>query len=114
MFPAATKSSSMATAASSSSILTTRPANATSRAGRLFVSCEPRPGELRDLPAVTRDKGAAPIQLLGNIEFPEEARHCLDRGAEGVGLYRTEFLYLNKVSDPTEAEHLEAYQTVLR
>jgi phosphotransferase system enzyme I (PtsI) len=68
--------------------------------------------ELHDLPAVTRD-GVA-ITLLGNIEFPHEAAHCLERGAEGVGLYRTEFLYLDRQSDPTEGDHLEAYLTVLR
>jgi phosphotransferase system enzyme I (PtsI) len=67
---------------------------------------------LRDLPAETRD--GVRVRLLGNIEFPPEATHCLDRGAEGVGLYRTEFLYLNRKSHPTEAEHLDAYLTVLR
>jgi phosphotransferase system enzyme I (PtsI) len=67
---------------------------------------------LRDLPAETRDK--ARVLLLGNIEFPEEAAHCLQRGAQGVGLYRTEFLYLNKQTDPTEAEHVDAYLMVLR
>ena len=61
--------------------------------------------------AVTRD--GARITLLGNIEFPSEAAHCLERGAEGVGLYRTEFLYLNKSADPTEAEHYEAYRDVV-
>ena len=69
-------------------------------------------GELRDLPGETRD--GVRVQLLGNIEFPEEAQHCLDRGANGVGLYRTEFLYLNKSTDPTEAEHVDAYLHVLR
>jgi phosphotransferase system enzyme I (PtsI) len=68
--------------------------------------------ELRDLPAVTRD--GVQVTLLGNIEFPHESAHCLERGAEGVGLYRTEFLYLDKQADPTEAEHLDAYMTVLR
>jgi phosphotransferase system enzyme I (PtsI) len=67
---------------------------------------------LRDLPAETRDGHS--ILLLGNIEFPTEAAHCLERGAAGVGLYRTEFLYLGKESDPTEEEHLEAYLAVLR
>ena len=51
---------------------------------------------------------------MGNIEFPQEAKHCLDRGADGVGLYRTEFLYLNKTTDPTETEHLDAYTMVAR
>src|SRR5262249_26405732 len=68
--------------------------------------------ELGDLPAQTRDGVRLP--LLGNIEFPQEATHCLERGADGVGLYRTEFLYLGKHADPTEAEHLDAYLTVLR
>jgi len=67
---------------------------------------------LRDLPAETRDGHR--VQLLGNIEFPTEATHCLERGAAGVGLYRTEFLYLGKDRDPTEEEHLEAYLAVLR
>jgi phosphotransferase system enzyme I (PtsI) len=71
-----------------------------------------RLGELRDLPAETRD--GTRVLLMGNIEFPEEADHCLERGAAGVGLYRTEFLYLNKCDDPTEKEHLDAYLQVLR
>jgi phosphotransferase system enzyme I (PtsI) len=75
-------------------------------------SFESRLGELRDLPAETRD--GARVLLLGNIEFPQEASHCVKRGANGVGLYRTEFLYLGKKTDPTEAEHLDAYLTVLR
>ncbi len=76
-----------------------------------FATFESGLVELRDLPAVTRD--GVPIQLLGNIEFPHEATHCLDRGAAGVGLYRTEFLYLDKKNDPTEEEHFAAYSTVL-
>jgi phosphotransferase system enzyme I (PtsI) len=77
-----------------------------------FLSFESRLGELRDLPAETRD--GVDIPLMGNIEFPQEASHCIQRGADGVGLYRTEFLYLGKDSDPTEADHLDAYLTVLR
>ena len=67
---------------------------------------------LRDQPAVTLD--GHQIRLLGNIEFPSEAEHCRDRGAEGVGLYRTEFLYLGKDEDPTEEEHFDAYMRVLK
>jgi phosphotransferase system enzyme I (PtsI) len=77
-----------------------------------FRTFENQLGELRQLPAETRD--GVRIPLLGNIEFPQEASHCIDRGADGVGLYRTEFLYLGKQADPTEAEHLDAYLTVLR
>ncbi len=69
---------------------------------------------LRTQPAVTDDKPPVPIRLLGNIELTQEAGHCLDYGAEGIGLYRTEFLYLNKTADPTEQEHYEAYREVLR
>ncbi|MBP3953778.1 phosphoenolpyruvate--protein phosphotransferase [Gemmata sp. G18] len=68
---------------------------------------------LRDKPCVTRDDVPVPIRLLGNIELAQEASHCLDRGAEGVGLYRTEFLYLNKSSHPTEEEHFAAYSSVV-
>ncbi|MFO0804610.1 MAG: phosphoenolpyruvate--protein phosphotransferase [Gemmataceae bacterium] len=67
---------------------------------------------MREKPAVTLD--GTSIRLLGNIELSQEAAHCLDRGAEGVGLYRTEFLYLNKTTAPTEAEHYEAYRAVLQ
>ncbi|HZY84843.1 MAG TPA: phosphoenolpyruvate--protein phosphotransferase [Gemmataceae bacterium] len=69
-------------------------------------------GELRALPAVTRD--GVRVGLHGNIEFPPEAAHCVERGADGVGLYRTEFLYLGRQTDPTEEEHLAAYLTVVR
>ena len=67
---------------------------------------------LRDKPAATLD--GARVRLLGNIELAHEAPHCLDRGAEGVGLYRTEFLYLNKTAHPTETEHYEAYKSVVQ
>jgi phosphotransferase system enzyme I (PtsI) len=77
-----------------------------------FRTFESRLEELRDLPAETRDGVRVP--LLGNIEFPLEAAHCLDRGADGVGLYRTEFLYLGKKTHPTEEDHLDAYLTVLK
>ncbi len=81
-------------------------------ARRNFGTFATRLTELRELPAETKDKER--IVLMGNIEFPQEAKHCLDRGADGVGLYRTEFLYLNKTTDPTETEHLDAYTTVVR
>ncbi len=77
-----------------------------------FRSFEHRLEELRDLPAQTLDGVRVP--LLGNIEFPQEAAHCLERGADGVGLYRTEFLYLGRQTHPSEAEHLEAYLKVIR
>ncbi|MEQ9411538.1 MAG: phosphoenolpyruvate--protein phosphotransferase [Fuerstiella sp.] len=54
------------------------------------------------------------IFLLGNIEFPEEVEHCIKRGADGVGLYRTEFLYLGGNREPTEEDHYNAYSHVLK
>ncbi|RMG00789.1 MAG: phosphoenolpyruvate--protein phosphotransferase, partial [Planctomycetota bacterium] len=67
---------------------------------------------LRDLPAETRD--GRRLQLLANIEFPEEVKAAIERGAEGIGLYRTEFLYLASDREPTEAEHYEAYARVVK
>jgi phosphotransferase system enzyme I (PtsI) len=67
---------------------------------------------LRDLPAETIDGQL--VQLLGNIEFPHEVTQCLQRGANGIGLYRTEFLYLGRDDDPTEQNHYEAYAEVIK
>ena len=67
-------------------------------------------GSIRDKPAVTRD--GQEIQLLGNIEFPNEAMMTRDKGGVGIGLYRTEFLYLYGGSEPTEQDHYEAYTEV--
>lgn len=67
---------------------------------------------LADLPACTRD--GIHVELCGNIEFPAEAAACLERGAVGVGLYRTEFLYLNRDEPPGEDEQFEAYAAVVR
>jgi len=65
---------------------------------------------IRDLPAETLD--GQRIQLLGNIEFPSEVQQCQERGADGIGLYRTEFLYLGRDDDPTEEMHYQAYREV--
>lgn len=67
---------------------------------------------LRDLPAETAD--GVRIQLLGNIEFPYEVEICKDRGSDGIGLYRTEFLYLGADVEPTEEVHYEAYANVVQ
>jgi phosphoenolpyruvate-protein phosphotransferase (PTS system enzyme I) len=67
---------------------------------------------LRDLPAETLD--GVRIELLGNIEFPYEVDHCVDRGADGVGLYRTEFLYLGAEIEPSEEVHFQAYSRVVQ
>jgi phosphotransferase system enzyme I (PtsI) len=68
--------------------------------------------EIRDLPAETTD--GVRIQLTGNIEFPSEAEQCLARGCDGIGLYRTEFLYLASRTEPTEEDHYAAYAEVVQ
>jgi len=67
---------------------------------------------LAGLPAETLDN--VPVGLWGNIEFAAEAAACLGRGAEGVGLYRTEFLFLNGGAPPGEEAQFEAYAEVVR
>jgi phosphotransferase system enzyme I (PtsI) len=67
--------------------------------------------EIRDLPAVTKD--GVKVSLMANIEFPNEVAACLARGAEGVGLYRTEFLYLGADTEPTEEQQFQAYHEVV-
>ena len=66
----------------------------------------------RSLTSETKD--GARIQMLGNIEFPEEAEYCMQQGADGIGLYRTEFLYLKNDREPTEEDHYDAYCRVLK
>jgi phosphotransferase system enzyme I (PtsI) len=67
---------------------------------------------LRDLPAMTTD--GTEIQLGANIEFPHEVATCLERGADLIGLYRTEFLYLGTDDEPTEEDHYVAYTHVIK
>ncbi len=64
--------------------------------------------ELRDLPAVTRD--GTRVEMLANIESPDDIPAALECGAEGVGLYRTEFLFLSGKGAPSEKTHIEAYR----
>ncbi|MBN1555437.1 MAG: phosphoenolpyruvate--protein phosphotransferase [Phycisphaerae bacterium] len=66
---------------------------------------------LQELPAVTKD--GHHITLLGNIEFPEEVHAVRNKGGEGVGLYRTEFLFLGSDTEPTEEDHYQAYREVI-
>ncbi len=66
---------------------------------------------LRELPAESHD--GVEFKLLANVEFPSEAAHCIEQGGDGIGLYRTEFLYLQGRGDPTEDEQYEAYREVI-
>ena len=65
---------------------------------------------LRDLPAETAD--GERIELLANIEFPHEVDSCHKHGAGGIGLYRTEFLYLSSAEIPDEESHFQVYAQV--
>ncbi len=66
--------------------------------------------ELRETRSTTRDGGH--IILSANIELPEDVDAVAANGAEGIGLYRTEFLYLNRNTLPTENEQYETYRKV--
>ena len=66
--------------------------------------------KLRDLPSETTDGHL--IDLFANIEFPSEVEACQSRGADGIGLYRTEFLYLGTGKMPNEEDHYNAYVKV--
>lgn len=76
------------------------------------ISLAAKLDELRDLPAETAD--GVSISLSANIEFPEEVPSCRERGAGGIGLYRTEFLYLGAETEPTEEDHFHAYSHVVQ
>ncbi len=67
--------------------------------------------ETARLEAVTKD--GTRIRLLGNIEFPHEVENVLANGGDGVGLYRTEFLYLTNDHEPSEDEQYRAYRHTL-
>jgi len=66
--------------------------------------------QIKDLPAQTLDGHT--IRLSANIDLPEEIGSVLDHGGQGIGLFRTEFLYLNRIVPPSEDEQAEAYGRV--
>jgi phosphotransferase system enzyme I (PtsI) len=68
--------------------------------------------KLKGKPAVTQD-GVA-ITLHANIELPADFEPVLRVGATGIGLYRTEFLFMNREEPPDEEEHFETYREILR
>jgi phosphotransferase system enzyme I (PtsI) len=63
------------------------------------------------LPAVTKDNYR--VDIGGNIEFIEEIPTAISHGAEGIGLYRTEFIYINRGQLPTEEEHFLNYKSIV-
>jgi phosphotransferase system enzyme I (PtsI) len=67
---------------------------------------------LRHTPAVTMD--GERVQLMANIELPTDAQGAIASGAVGIGLFRTEFLFMNRAGElPTEEEQFEAYKSVV-
>jgi len=84
-------------------------ARARTRRARLEAEAD----ELRELvalPAVTLD--GRRVELAANIEFPSDVEHAASVGADGIGLYRTEFFYLDRASLPSEEEQYRAYRSV--
>jgi phosphoenolpyruvate-protein phosphotransferase (PTS system enzyme I) len=66
---------------------------------------------LTDTPAVTRD--GTPVRLMTNIELPEDIDAVSRARASGVGLYRTEFLFMNRLEPPDEDEQYDCYVSVI-
>jgi phosphotransferase system enzyme I (PtsI) len=81
---------------------------------RLRIDAEHRTGLRRLKGKIARTRDGIAIEMLANIEAPEDARDALDAGADGVGLYRTEFLFMNRDDLPDEDEQYEAYAKVAR
>ncbi|MFY9315579.1 MAG: phosphoenolpyruvate--protein phosphotransferase [Burkholderiales bacterium] len=67
---------------------------------------------LKSTPSATLD--GTPVELYANIELPEDLGDVQESGAQGVGLFRTEFLFMNRKSLPPEDEQFESYREVAR
>lgn len=69
-------------------------------------------GKLKKTPSLTLD--GTPITLLANIEFPDDCAHAMDAGAHGIGLFRSEFLFMGRTGHanqlPSEDEQFESYK----
>lgn len=67
---------------------------------------------LKDEPTISHDDHK--VELAANIGSPQDVESAINNGAEGIGLYRTEFLYMESTSLPTEEEQFQAYKVVLQ
>ena len=67
---------------------------------------------LRLTPSATLD--GTPVELFANIELPQDVGEVQESGAQGIGLFRTEFLFMNRKGLPTEDEQFESYREVAR
>ena len=78
----------------------------------VFVEMERQLLTLKEFPAITLD--GRTIELSANIKSPDDTALAIAKGARGVGLYRTEYLFLARSELPTEEEQVAAYSRVLR
>ncbi|HWF19199.1 MAG TPA: phosphoenolpyruvate--protein phosphotransferase [Verrucomicrobiae bacterium] len=74
------------------------------------VSLEEKLKDIQGKPAVTMD--GHQIMLSANVEHPSDASEVQGNGAEGVGLFRTEYLFINRTTLPTEEEQYQAYRSI--
>lgn len=81
-----------------------------SREQERISSLKNRFDDIKDLPSVTKD--GRPVVIMANLELPKELPAILKRGANGIGLYRTEYFYMNRIDLPSEEELFEAYKQV--
>ena len=77
---------------------------------RRQITLEEKLGETREQAAVTLD--GVRVMLSANIEQPTDTEGVIQSGAEGVGLFRTEYLFINRDTLPTEEEQYQAYRQV--
>jgi len=77
---------------------------------RRQITLEEKLGETREQPAVTLD--GVRVMLSANIEQPTDTEGVIQSGAEGVGLFRTEYLFINRDTLPSEEEQYQAYRQV--
>ncbi len=81
------------------------------KAAREYVHLRDKLVENRDQPAATKD--GTPLELLANVNSVHDAEAACRTGATGIGLYRTEYLFLTHPSVPTEEEQLAAYKAII-
>lgn len=81
------------------------------REEKKFIELISELDKVKLLPSETLD--GRKVSLLANIEFPDEIPSVIAHGAEGIGLYRTEYFYLNRTDLPNEEEQYQAYRTVV-
>ena len=73
-----------------------------------YLAVQEEIGQLKEKPAVTID--GMRVELFGNIGKPEEALSVVEKGGQGIGLFRTEFLYMDRNQLPSEEEQFQAYK----